>query len=66
MAGSGQQNNVVNGETVTFTAGGKSFSWHVDTWPGVSQFSLKAIAPQDIAADGVQGYVAPNPLYFGN
>lgn len=27
---------------------------------------LKTIAPQDIAADGVQVNVAPNPLYFGN
>lgn len=57
---------VVNGETVTFTVDGKSFSWHVDTFPNFSQFALAKIAPADVPAGAVTVYVTPNPTYFGN
>lgn len=57
---------VVNGETVTITVDGKSFSWHVDTYRNASQFALAAIAPAGVAADAVTVYVSPNPTYFGN
>lgn len=58
--------DVTNGETVRITAGGKSFSWHVDTFPNVSEFDLSRVAPGGAIASGVRVYVAPNPLYFGN
>lgn len=57
--------NVVDGETVKFTADGKSFSWHISTWPNVNVFGLEKIAPQDLPANGIKVYVAPNPRYFG-
>ncbi|NML59802.1 CzcE family metal-binding protein [Massilia sp. RP-1-19] len=58
--------NVVNGETVKFTTGGKSFSWHVSTYPNVNQFDLEKIAPKDVSTAGVQVYVSPSAQYLGN
>lgn len=58
--------NVTNGETVTIAAGGKAFSWHVDTFPNRHVFDLAKIAPQDDQAPNVRVYVEPNPLYLGN
>lgn len=57
--------NVANGETVRFTIDGKSFGWHVYTFPNINEFDLKAIAPAGIAPAGVRVVVAPDPLYFG-
>lgn len=57
---------VINGETVTITVDGKSFGWHVDTYPGAGQFALAAIAPAGVPAVAVTVYVTPNPTYFGN
>lgn len=57
--------NVVNGETVKFTANGKSFSWHVQTYRNVTRFDLQKIAPQQLALADIRVYVAPNPLYAG-
>lgn len=57
--------HVVNGETVTFVANGKSFSWHVYTYPNVEQFDLQLIAPADVAVAGVRVLVSPNPTYHG-
>lgn len=55
--------HVVNGETVNFVVGGKSFGWHVDTYTNVNEFPLRTIVP---AADGVRVLVAPNPVYAGS
>ncbi len=52
--------NVTDGETVTFDANGKRFTWHVSTYPNVAAFDLSRIA-----AAGVRVYVAPNRLYSG-
>lgn len=57
--------NVANGETVRFTAGGKSFSWRFQTLQSEASFELSKIAPAGAGVDGVQVYVAPNPLYRG-
>jgi len=57
--------NVNNGETVTFVADGKRFTWHFDTLPTSTSLDLSAIAPQDFASGGVRVYVASNPLYRG-
>lgn len=55
--------NVSNGDTVRFTAGGKSFVWHFDTLQDAPTFALGAIAPRDIDVGAVRVYVAANPLY---
>jgi hypothetical protein len=57
--------NVSNGETVTITVDGQSFTWHVDTFPNETSFDLAKIAPQGVATRGVTVYVSPNPIYFG-
>jgi hypothetical protein len=54
--------SVVNGETVNFVIDGKSYSWHVDTYPNVNEFDLEKIVP---AGAGVRIFVSPNPLYLG-
>ncbi|MYN37755.1 CzcE family metal-binding protein [Duganella sp. FT109W] len=57
--------NVTNGETVQFVQQGKSFSWHVDTYPNVTEVDLKQIAPAGFDAGAIEVYVASNPLYRG-
>ncbi len=57
--------DVTDGETVNIAADGKSFTWHVSTYPGQSGFDLGKIAPEGIDAKGVTVYVAANPTYFG-
>lgn len=57
--------HVTNGETVTFDVNGKSFSWHVYTYPNVDEFDLTKIAPADVGANSVRVFVAPNPIYLG-
>lgn len=58
--------NVVNGETVNFTVAGRSFSWHVSTYPNVHQFNLAKIAPKDITTAGVRVHVSPSAQYASN
>jgi hypothetical protein len=57
--------NVTNGETVQFIQQGKSFTWHVDTYPNVTEVDLKKIAPAGFDAGTIEVYVASNPLYRG-
>lgn len=57
--------NIVNGETVKFTFGADSFSWHFQTWPNVNVFDFARIAPPALAASRIKVYVAPNPDYRG-
>lgn len=57
--------NVTNGETVSIMVGDQRFSWHVDTFPNQNVFDLSKIAPAGVQADGVQVYVARDPLLFG-
>ncbi len=56
--------NVTDGETVRFTADGKSFAWHFDTF-NQSTFDLSTIAPKDVHVEHVRVYVESNPLYRG-
>ena len=58
--------NVTRGETVTIARAGQRFTWHVHTFSNQTVFALADIAPQDMAVDGVQVYVAANPLYAGS
>ena len=57
--------NVNDGETVRFTANGKSFTWHFDTYANQGAFDLSKIAPADVMVNGVHVYVAANPIYNG-
>src|SRR5471030_418950 len=57
--------NVNDGETVCFTANGKSFTWHFDTYANQGAFDLSKIAPADVMVNGVHVYVASNPVYRG-
>lgn len=57
--------HVENGEAVTFEINGKRFGWQVYTYPNVSEFRLRQIAPEGIDAAAVRVIVAPNPVYFG-
>lgn len=57
--------NVTDGETVTFAAEGKSFTWHVAIAPNMTVFDLADIAPAGLATHAIKVYVAPNPAYFG-
>jgi hypothetical protein len=56
--------NVTCGETVRFTEGDKSFTWHVLTFHG-GPFNLSSIAPKDFDAKGVRVYVAADPAISG-
>lgn len=58
--------NVTRGETVTIARAGQRFTWHVQTFNHQTTFALAEIAPKDMAVDGVQVYVAANPLYAGS
>jgi hypothetical protein len=57
--------NVVDGQTVRFDVGGKSFTFSFDTWPGKQSVELSTIAPKDVAVPNVRVYIAPNPRYLG-
>lgn len=57
--------NVTRGETVTIVRDGQRFSWHVDTDSNVTVFALAAIAPKEMAVEGIKVYVAGNPFYAG-
>jgi hypothetical protein len=54
--------NVEQGETIKFTSGGKTFTWHFDTL-GTPTFKLAKIAPKDINSGNIQVYVSRNPLF---
>ncbi|ATD58813.1 hypothetical protein CNX70_00355 [Janthinobacterium svalbardensis] len=58
--------NNTRGETVTIARAGQRFTWHVQTFNHQTTFALSEIAPQDMPVDGVQVYVAANPLYAGS
>ena len=58
--------NVTRGETVTIARAGQRFTWHVQTFNHQTTFALAEIAPKDMPVDGVQVYVAANPLYAGS
>ncbi|MDN2699713.1 CzcE family metal-binding protein [Janthinobacterium sp. SUN073] len=58
--------NVTRGETVTIVRAGQRFTWHVQTFSNRTVFALSEIAPKDMPVDGVQVYVAANPLYTGS
>lgn len=60
----GKDVNVNEGDVVTFTANGKSFTWSVDTYPNKTWFNLAAVAPKDMNFPAVDVYVGPNPLYI--
>lgn len=57
--------NVTNGETVSISANGKTFSWQVRTFPHETAFDLSKVAPQGVAVPDVKVYVAPDPRYLG-
>ncbi|HEY9101522.1 CzcE family metal-binding protein [Chitinimonas sp.] len=57
--------NVTNGDTVTFSNGGQTFSWHFDTLHHDDNFDLAEIAPQGFQAGKVRVYVAPNAAELG-
>jgi hypothetical protein len=58
--------NVTRGETVTIARAGQRFTWHVQTFNHQTKFALNEIAPQDMPVDGIEVYVAANPLYAGS
>jgi hypothetical protein len=58
--------NVTRGETLTIARAGQRFTWHVQTFNNRTVFALAEIAPKDMPVDGVQVYVAGNPLYAGS
>ncbi|MDN2674686.1 CzcE family metal-binding protein [Janthinobacterium sp. SUN026] len=58
--------NVTHGETVTIARAGQRFTWHVHTFNNRTVFALADIAPKDMPVDGIQVYVAGNPLYAGS
>jgi hypothetical protein len=57
--------NVVNGETVTFTVGGASFTYAFNAWETITSIDLSAIAPKDVKVPQVRVYIAPNPIGQG-
>ena len=56
--------NVNNGDTVRFSANGKEFTWHFDTFKNHSIVSLASIAPAGTDVGAVKVYVGMNPLYM--
>lgn len=58
--------NVTRGETVTIARAGQRFTWHVQTFGNRTVFALAEIVPKDMPVDGIQVYVAANPLYAGS
>jgi len=61
----GRAISVVNGETVEFTNGTQSFTWHFDAFPTTRSVDLSAIAPKELNVQGVRVYIQDNPLYQG-
>jgi hypothetical protein len=57
--------NVVNGETVRFNAGAKTFAWHFSTFND-KPFDLSAIAPKEVDVKGVRVFVANDPAIGGS
>lgn len=55
--------NVTRLETIEFNIGGQRFTWKFDTL-GTPNFPLATIAPRGLKVDGIQVYVAENPLYL--
>lgn len=54
--------NVADGETIEFSNGSDSVTWHFNTYPGSTVVDLSTIAP-GLNAQGVRVYVQENPLY---
>lgn len=54
--------NVTDGETIEFTNGTDSVTWHFETYPGQTVVDLSALAPK-LNTQGVRVYVQGNPLY---
>ncbi|HEV7816360.1 MAG TPA: CzcE family metal-binding protein [Janthinobacterium sp.] len=54
---------VDDGQTVQFTSGGKSFTWHFSTFKQPAIVHLSAIAPADLALQDIKVYVKTNPRY---
>jgi len=57
--------NVTNGETITFTLNGASFTYAFDAWNTIGVVDLSAIAPRDLKVPQVRVYIAPNPVSQG-
>jgi hypothetical protein len=55
--------HVTNGETLTFRLGGRSLTWHVDTFPNIHAFRLSAIMPAATAMGDVWVHVAAAEQY---
>jgi len=56
--------NVSGGETVSFVADGKRFSWQFDTYGTAPVFDLDSIAPAGVLnGRTVRVYVTPDPVY---
>jgi hypothetical protein len=56
--------NVTNGDTVTFNVEGQAFTWNFSLYHGEGAVKLSSILPEDMHADKVVVYVAPD-LNFG-
>lgn len=63
LDGASRYVNVTRLETVEFDIGGKRFAWTFDTF-GTPNFPLAKIAPRDAKAEGIQVYVAENPIFL--
>jgi len=63
LAGSSKWINVQDGDTVRFSANGKEFTWHFDTFEQFAIIRLADIAPAGLPVGAVKVYVAANPLY---
>lgn len=63
LAASTKYVNVTDGDTVRFVQGDTSFTWHFEIFPSRDVFKLSNIAPATMHVDGVEVYVAANPLY---
>jgi hypothetical protein len=63
LAASTKYVNVTDGDTVRFVQGDSSFTWHFEIFPNRDVFKLSNIAPATMHVDGVEVYVAANPLY---
>ena len=55
--------SVNQGDIITFTTAGKSFTWQFDTLRPDANFKLAEIAPRDFDTRDAWVYVAPHPLY---
>lgn len=58
----GRSVTVTDGETVEFTNGSDSVTWHFETYPGQTVVDLSTLAPK-LNTQGVRVYVQGNPLY---